>query len=236
MKVFLSYSFSGDDSDLVQDLERLLSSHNVLIAKGRRLGGGLLHPEVRQRIDDSDGLIALRTKRERVGEPAENRWRSSPWIDYEYSHARDEDKQAIALVERGVEIDGPFEGHERIAFDRTNPLKAFLALSETLRVWKERIGVHRIVQIRPDELGKAFRTKRNLRCRYRFIDYNGNRGDWVEAEPVLQASGTLLYLKGIRDDNTLIEVEILQDQHPRWWSAATSQFISVEMQAWEDGS
>jgi hypothetical protein len=235
MKVFLSYSFSGEDSDLVQGLERLLSSHNILIAKGRRLGGDLLLPEVRRRIDDSDGLIALKTKRERVGDSGEDRWRSSPWIDYEYSHARDHGKQAVALVEYGVETTGPFESYERIALDRTDPLEAFLALSETLRVWKERIGIHRIVQIRPDELGKVFRTSRNLRCRYRFIDGEGNRGDWADAEPIPQASGTLLYLKGIRDDETLIEVEVLQDQSPRWWSRATSQFISVEMQAWEEG-
>ncbi len=234
MKVFLSYSFSGDDSDLVQDLERLLSSQNILVAKGRRLGGGLLHPEVRQRIDDSDGLIALKTKRESVGDPRDNRWRSSPWIDYEYTHARDKGKQAIALVEEGVETDGPFESYERIALDRTHPLEAFLALSETLGLWKEQKGIHRIVQIRPDELGRVFRTNKDLKCRYRYIGYGGIRGEWIDAEPILQASGTLLYLKGVRDDDTLIEVEILEDQSPRWWSPATSQFISVEMQAWEE--
>ena len=235
MKVFLSYSFSGEDSDLVQGLERLLSSQNILVAKGRRLGGGQLHPEVRQRIDGSDGLVALKTRQERVGDPGENRWRSSGWIDYEYQYARDQGRQAIALVEDGVETDGPFESYERIAFDRTDPLEAFLALAETLRLWKERIGIQRVVQIRPDDLGRVFRTNRDLTCRYRFIDQEGMRGEWVDAEPILQASGTLLYLRGVQDDDTLIEVEILQDQSPRWWSPATSQFISVEMQASEEG-
>jgi len=235
MKIFLSYSFSGEDGDLVQGLERLLSSQNILIAKGRRLAGGQLHPEVRQRIDGSDGLVALKTRRDRVGDPDANRWRSSAWIDYEYAHARDQGKQAIALVEDGVETDGPFEGYERIALNRADPLEAFLALSETLRLWKEQIGIQRIVQIRPDDLGRIFRTNRDLRCRYRFIDQEGMRGEWVDAEPILQASGTLLYLRGVQDDNTLLEVEILQDQSPRWWSPATSQFISVEMQASEEG-
>jgi hypothetical protein len=93
MKVFLSYSFGGEDSDLVQGLERLLSSQNILVAKGRRLAGGQLTDEVRQRIDGSDGLVALKTRRERVGDPGENRWRSSAWIDYEYAHARAREAQ-----------------------------------------------------------------------------------------------------------------------------------------------
>ena len=236
MKVFLSYSFSGEDSDVVQGLERLFSSQNVLVATGLRLAGGQLTAEVRQRIDGSDGLVALKTKCERVGEPGEDRWRSKPWIDYEYGHAMDQGKHAIALVEDGVEIAGPFESHERIPFSRTDPLEAFLRLSETLRLWKERIGTHRVVQIRPDDLGVAFRTSRDLQCRYRFVSPQGVRGPWVETEPVLQASGTLLYLRGIKDDDTLIEVEILRNQHLRWWSPATSQFISVDMRAWEEGA
>ncbi len=235
MKVFLSYSFHGEDSDLVQALERLLSSHNILIDRGRRLGGGQLTPEVRQLIDGSDGLVALKTRRERVGDPAENRWRSSPWIDYEYTHARDQGKYAIALIEDGVESDGPFQDFERIPFRRADPLEAFLALSETLRIWKERVGIQRVVQIRPDELGRVVRTNSDLKCRYRFVSREGARGQWVETEPVLQPSGTLLFLKGVQGDDTLIEVEILQDHSPRWWSPATSQFISIEMRAWEDG-
>ena len=235
MKVFLSYSFSGEDSDLAQDVERLLSSHNVLIAKGRRLGGAQLTSEVRSRIDGSDGLIALETRRERVGEPSENRWRTSRWIEYEYAHARDQGKQVIALVEKGVETDGPFEAYERIPLDRANPLEAFLALSETVRLWKDQIGVQRVAQIRPDSLGQLFRTNRGLTCRYRLVSREGVRGEWVDAEPVMQPSGTLLYLRGIQDDDTMVEVEILQGERPQWWSLATSQFIGVDMRAWEGG-
>jgi len=55
---------------------------------------------------------------------------------------------------------------------------------------------------------------------------------------VSHASGTLFHPRGAQDDDTLIEaeileVEILQNQSPRWWSPVTSQFISVDMRAWE---
>jgi hypothetical protein len=235
MKVFLSHSFARDDDDLVQCLERLLSSHDVLVVRGRRLAGGQVTPEVRRLIDGSDGLVALMTRRDPLGDPSQNRWRSSPWIDYEYMHARDREKHAIALVENGVEDGGPNQGFEKIPFDRADLLEAFLALSETLRIWKERIGIPRVVQIRPDHIGRDFRINRDLKCRYRFVSGQGVRGQWVEAEPVLQPSGTLLYLNGVQGDDTLIEIEILQQESPRWWSPATSQFISIEMRAWEDG-
>ena len=52
MKVFLSHSFSAEDSDLAQDVERLLSSHNILVVRGRRLAGGQLNAEVTSRIDE----------------------------------------------------------------------------------------------------------------------------------------------------------------------------------------
>jgi hypothetical protein len=231
MKIFLSYSFRNDDSDLAEGIDRLLSSHNVLVAKGARLAGGLLTDEVRRRIESSDALVALMTRRDRLGEDA-GRWQTHPWVRDEYGHARAQGKRAIALAEVGVESDGAYAGYERIRLDRANPLEAFLALSETLRRWKEEIGFQRVAQIRPDELGRLVRTNPRLTCRYRYIS-GGIRHPWIEAEPVLQPSGTLLYLGGIRDDDILVEVEILQDQRPRWWSLATSQFISVEMRQWE---
>jgi hypothetical protein len=235
MKVFLSHSFAGDDGDLVQCLERLLSSHNVLVVRGRRLAGSQLTPEIKRLIDGADALVALMTRRDRIGDPSQDLWRTSRWIDYEYAHARDQGKHAIALVENGVEGGGPFPDFEKISFDRANLLEAFLALSETLRLWKEHIGIPRVVQIRPDHIGRDFRIHRDLKCRYRFVSGQGVKGQWVETDPVLQPSGTLLYLNGVQGDDTLIEIEILQQESPRWYSPATSQFISIEMTAWEDG-
>ncbi|HEY5990157.1 MAG TPA: hypothetical protein VIV12_27790, partial [Streptosporangiaceae bacterium] len=128
MKVFLSYHFRGD-GDLAQAVERLLSSHDALPAKGRRLGGEQLTAEVRRLIENCDGLIALMTRREPLGDG--DRWVTHPWVRDEYGHARATDKPAIALVEDGVEVEGAYAGHEWIPLDRESPLEAFLALSET---------------------------------------------------------------------------------------------------------
>jgi hypothetical protein len=236
MKVFLSHSFAAEDSDLAQDVERLLSSHNILVVRGRRLAGGQLNAEVTSRIDDSHGLIALMTRRDRVGEPGEDRWRTSSWIDDEYGYARNQRKLAIALVEDGVETGGLFEGYEHIPLDRANPLEAFLALSETLRLWKEEKGFRRVAQLSPDSLSQWFRTNREARCRYRFVSKEGVPGPWVQGvEPISQPRGALLYLAGIQDDDSQVEVEILQDERLQWWSDARPQYIGIEMRTLEGG-
>jgi hypothetical protein len=232
MKVFLSYSFGPRDKELVRDLERLLSSLNLLVSTGKVLGGGQLTDEVKRRIDSCEGLVALMTRREQMGDPAKNLWTTHQWVRDEYGYAVARGTPAIALVEDGVDTGGMYGAFEWKPLDRAQPLQAFLDLAETLREWKEQAGVQRVVQIRPDHLGSEFKTKAGMKCRYRFVS-GGVRSEWVEAEPVLQASGTLLYLRGVQDDDTLVEVEILKDQTPVWWSPATSQFISVEMKAWE---
>lgn len=235
MRVFLSHSFDGEDRELAGYVESLLSSHNIGIVTGRDLAGDQLTAAIRELIDDrSDGLIALKTRRKRVGDRGENRWRSSPWIDYEYKYARDQGKRAIAMVEDGVETGEAFESYERIEFDRSDPLEAFLKLSKTLGIWKEKIGILRVVQVRPDKLGREFRPNCDLKCRYRFLR-EGVWGQWAETDPIPQPSGgILLYLRGVQDDETFIQVEILQNQSPRWRSPATAQYVSVKMQLLEE--
>jgi hypothetical protein len=235
MKVFLSYSFGSDDSDLAQVVERLLSSHDVILAKGRRLGGGPLRPEVEQLIDGSHGLIALMTRGDPVGGADANRWVTHPWVRDEYGYARSRDKLTIALVENGVEVEGAYSDYERIPLDRDSPLEAVLALSETLLRWRMRLGVQRIAQIRPNTIGNQFLASAayELRCRYRFIK-EGAYGEWIDQQPVVAANGPLLYLRGVHNEDDLVQVEILRGESRQWWSQATAQFISVEMLAAEE--
>ena len=46
MKVFMSFSFREDDRDLVDDLESLFRSHDVLPVTGHELDGEPLTPAV----------------------------------------------------------------------------------------------------------------------------------------------------------------------------------------------
>ena len=235
----MSHSFDGEDRELAGYVESLLSSHNIGIVTGRDLAGDRLTAAIRKLIDHhAHGLIALKTRRKRVGDRGENRWRTSPWIDYEYKYARDQGKQAIAMVEDGVETGEAFENYEnyeRIDFDRSDPLEALLKLSRTLGIWKENFGILRVVQVRPDKLGREFRPNCDLKCRYRFLR-EGVWGQWDEADPIPQPGGGIhLYVWGVQDDEAFIQVEILKNQSPHWRSPATPQYVSVKMQLLEEG-
>lgn len=230
MHVFLSHSFQPEDRELVGHVEALLSSHDVQIITGRRLGGNNLTPAVMGRIESADGCVALMTRRETVGAPEEGRWITHQWVRDELNHARDEQMRSVALVETGVEFGGAHGERERIPFDRDAPLEAFLALSETIRIWREELGRTRVARISPDDLGRRFRRVAGMTCQYRFVTPEGDRSDWIEAEPIPQPGGTLLYLKGVRSDQDRVEVEVLEGRQRRLFSEATPQYLSIALE------
>lgn len=229
MQVFLSYSFRPEDRELVTRVESLLSTHDVPIVTGKRLGGEGLTEEVMRRIESADALIALMTRRDELGNAGSGVWTTHPWVRDELNHARGKSKRTIAVVEDKVQVDGAYGERERIALNRDDPLDALLALSDTIRVWKDAVGVRRRIQIRPDEIGQMIRTTPGLKCRYRFVSPQGDRTEWTVCEPVPQPSGTILYVSGVRGDEHYIEVEVTRGDSMEWWSPATAQLISVDL-------
>jgi hypothetical protein len=207
-----------------------LSSHDVQIVTGRRLGGGALTPEIMKRIEGCDACVALMTRRERLGDPADDRWSTHPWVRDEMNHARAHGVRGIAIVEIGVDVGGAYSERERVLFKREAPLAAFLALSDTIRLWREAMGRTRIARVSPDDLGRRFRQERNMRCRYRFVTPDGERTEWVDAEPIAAPGGTLLYLKGVRSETDQVEVEVLENGNPLLYSEATPQWLSIALE------
>ena len=230
MRVFLSQTFQDSDRHIVGQIESLLSSHNIQVVTGRRLGGGALTQEVIDLIENSDACVALMTRREQLGAPEENRWATHQWVKDEVNHARGRQIPSIALVEPGVSLNGAYRERERITFDPNAPLPAFLALSDTLRLWRENLGFNRVARLSPDDVGRLFRINEGMRCRYRFVSPRGERSQWIEAEPIPRPGGTLLYLKGVPSEEDQVEVEILDGEHRLLYSEATPQWLSISLE------
>lgn len=229
MEIFLSHSFRPEDATLVSATERLLSSHDIRLVHGRRNAGGELTQEIMSTIARSDALVAMMTRRERIGRQEDGRWRTHPWVRDELNHGRGLNLHAIALVEEGVEIEGAYASHEFIRFERNAPLEAFLALSDTLRQWKEAKGRIRTAFLLPDAVGSELRRDPNLICRYRFVEMGGRVGEWREGRPLPGEGGTMLFLDGVRDESAHVEIQIVDGTRARWWSAVTPQTIRIEM-------
>jgi hypothetical protein len=223
--VFLGFAYRPEDRELSSQVEQLLASHGVRVTTGERLAGAALTPAVQQRIDGSDGLVGLLTRREQL---AGGGWTTHQWVLDELAYARNKGKHAVAMVEDGVDVGGMFAQHERINLDRQNPLSAFLALSETMGLWKAALG--RVVRVRllPDTLGKKLAQGDGVvRCRHRF-HCAGRYTEWKESAPYREPGGTFLFLEGVQEDYT-IQIEVEERNNAKWVSDNTPQWMPVQL-------
>ena len=228
MDVFLSFSFRPEDKELVEQLQTLLRSHGIRPVTGRVLDGESVTAGVLKRVESSDAVVSLMTRRDPLGAPGQNRWRTHPWVRDEINHARGRNMRTIALVEDGVEPEGAYLDNERIPLSREKPLPAFLALSERLASWKRGFGRKLMARILPPNLGHDVIVDNSYHCRYRFWT-EGSPSDWCEGSLIPAQGGTLLYVRGVQDDDALIEVRVERHGEIAWRSVATSQHVTIEL-------
>lgn len=219
--IFLSYSFSKpEDRFIVVEIEDLLRSMGIRLITGLNLGGNQLTDEVKSLIKQSDGLIAITSRRDQL---ASGNWVTHPWVLDEFSHAKSIGVNAIALVENGVSINGAYKSHEHIPFERQELSPALLKLAKTLGIWKEKSGNRLKVRLLPDGLLENLQSPS---CQYQFI----TRGDclgWNDVKPILEPGGTYIHLDGVRDDY-LIEVKV-SSPNGVLTSPATAQTMPIIM-------
>ncbi len=231
--VFLSFSFRDSDRELVSEVEKLLFSHNVNVVTGRRLGGGQLTDEIRTRIDEADALIALLTRRDQL---ASGGWTTHDWVRDELNFARGAEKRAIALIETEVETGGAFGDHEHIPLDRDDKLNAFLALSETVKIWKAESGRLVKVKIMPKALAEnPGHLTGQIQCQYRFMKTStGRKTDWLTTTTESEGGGAVVYLQGVQDDH-LIQLQI-DDGQTYWISELSPQLVEIELNPMAGGA
>ena len=222
-RVFLSFNFGDADRELVNQVDQLLASHDVMPVTGKVLGGGPLTPTIQKFIEGSDGLIALLTQRDRV---ARNRYRTHQWVLDELNHARTNKMRTISLVETGVEVGGMFAAYEYIPFDRQNPLPAFLRLSEVVGQWKREVGRSIKVLVLPPTLAQQV-GQGAIKCRYRLNTRDGKWMPWRETEPVPGVGGTFVNVAGVGEDDAIqLEFKL---QNKKWQSIAAPQWVQIEL-------
>lgn len=228
-KIFLAFSFRNEDHELANSVEQVLASQDIRVTTGEHLGGEQLTPAVQARITQADGLIALLTRRDQL---AGGGWTTHQWVQQELDYAHNNQKPAIALIEDGISVGGMSAPHEHIPFNRANPLAAFLALVETVGLWKQQAGRTLKVQILPEDLArKVGRGTGNFKCKYRFF-VNDESSNWRDAVPVKEPGGTFVYVKGVRDEHT-IQI-LVENQQKKWSSPATSQWMQIQLSPEEE--
>lgn len=211
--IFLSMSFRPEDSEktrtLADTVGRLLQSHNISYDLGRDRGERLT-PMIKRQIAETDGLIALMTRRAQlIGAHGSGlgTYTTSPWVKDELAHARRLGKPSIALVEEGVEIDGMEADYEHIPWVPAEPLESVLRLSATLRAWKQSAGRTIVAKLQPIEAASLAVSDKSARLRYKIIE-RGKTGKWYSAEPLPFAEGAYVHLNVYQDDaEVLVELK-----------------------------
>jgi hypothetical protein len=219
---FVAQWFDDRDRPLVGEIDRILYSHGVRAVTGHVLGGDALDDAIKRRLDDSDCLVALATRRDEI---VRGGWTTHPWVINEFAYAKAKQKEAIALVEGGVSWQGPYQAHEYIKLDRGIPSVGLLELSNTIGYWKENAGNTLKLQILPDQLAERLELEGdNCECTYRTVE-QGKHGEWRQVMPVPEPGGVYLYVKGIQNKQ-LIEVRVSSNRWT-WKSPATPQSMPV---------
>ena len=198
-KVYLSHSFHSRDRELVANVESLIRSHGLLATNSRTVGGEQLTDAIKKDILAADALVALQTLREHDPQNV-----THPWVLQEYAVARGE-VPAVVVYEKGVPTQGMDTGHEHVEFDPQAPLKAFLRLSEILRLWKYRAGRLIKVQLMPEDVARKIgQASGRCRCEYRY-QIEGEEKEWRDADVRREVGGVIAYLR-VPDGTEMIQL------------------------------
>ncbi|HKZ74508.1 MAG TPA: hypothetical protein VJ011_10620 [Steroidobacteraceae bacterium] len=227
MKLFLAFAFRDEDKELVDCVERLLTSHYWRVLNGEGLGGEQLTPAVQARIEKCQALVGLLTRREAKQAGG---YTTHQWVLDEIGYARARGISAIALVEDGIDVGGMYQPHEYIPLDRASPVAALLNLSETVGLWRRESGRTVKVQLLPSKLGRMIADANGrARCTHRLF-LEGKYTPWMDVTPVPEGGGTFVYVEGVQEDHLIqIRVEGAGAAAGSWESVATSQWLQVSL-------
>jgi hypothetical protein len=229
-KIFLAYSFRPEQParvQLIQDIARLVRSHDLVPLDGRIAGGKPLGEAVPKLIADSHALIAVFTREEKLAK--KGAWLPTQWVQDEFASAHAKDHRTIALIEEGVKRSGAFSDDEYIKLDIENPREALVRLSETLCQWKSEAGRFLMVRLLPEEAAKLA-ANGMVKCNFRLVLPRGPAGGWQEGMIRPQPGGVFLAVPGVPQDASF-EVQILDGAKICWKSNEFPQWVHVELQA-----
>ena len=226
-KIFFAYSFRQENEPLVRDIERLVRSHGLVFVTGEVLGGEGLTPQIQSRIAQSDALIALMSRDEKLEH--QDAWRPTGWVSSEYVSARARCQRAIALVENSVKLDGAYAENEQIRFDRQSLCPTMIRLSETIGLWKFEAGRPLEIRLLP-QAAADLAASDVARCEYRLVRPEGGPGQWQQGNARQKPGGVFIVIPGVRQDEA-IEVRIVEGQAARWRSVEFPQWVHVELKS-----
>jgi nucleoside 2-deoxyribosyltransferase len=224
-QVFMACAVASEqDRSLANGVKALLASHEISVVTSQETDAGpKLIELVRQRVVQSDGVVALLTRRDKLKDGG---WTTHAWPVDELAFALRLGKPAVALVEDGVRPRLEAAGAELIGYRPKDPLRAILDLSHVIGTWKTRAGRILKVSIEPTELARSLVAGGAGSCRYRVV-LHGDPGEWRPAVPIREADGAFLYL-AVPQRGSLVQVEVV-DGASTWRSSVVAEHVPIHL-------
>jgi len=201
----------------------LLVSHEVAVVTGEQILDASVSDTVHQRIAQTDGTIALLTRREELEAGG---WTTHPWVVDELHDAQLLGKPAVALVEEGVDARGLSGETQVIAYRSGDPAEALLELSGVIGLWKSRAGVVLKARIQPPEVAETLFGAARSVFRYR-VFLEGDLSEWRAATPIIRPGAVLLYL-AVPRQGAMVQVEV-SDGRTTWLSAIVPDLVPIDL-------
>jgi hypothetical protein len=222
--VFISQHFQERNRDLIAAIEAVVGASGMQPVSGDAVGGGPLSEGVKALIANTDACIAVATASKKG-----NKGATHAWVHDEIVMAKTLGKRCIAVVGRGVKLQGAYSEDERIDYDPDRPLETIRKLARTLAAWRREAGRQvRVVPLPADVAEVIANNAETAVCEYRLYDGKGNRSPWRKASVVPQQGAPVVHLNGASDD-CLIEIKV-RVANQRWCSRAIQPFTHVTFQ------
>jgi len=196
--IFLSYHFDAGIKPLVDQLKRLIKSHNLEIKTGEKIPGGQINESVSKLIRGSDAMIVVLSKRDDQS--------NNDWVKHERALAFENKIPFIALIEDGLQQqDNVFKSYKHILFTDENITDAIIQISETIYEWKILLGEQIVAYLEPRDVAEIIRQNENLPelVRYRFLNRRSGWSAWKDALIIPEAGGVSLAIDGVSKESEI---------------------------------
>jgi hypothetical protein len=231
--VFLSYTYRPHP-DHEANLERLrryvvraVEAMNLRIVDGVDVGGRALDAALRQKIKDSDALIALVTPQAAdVGFDLI----APSFVLSEFDWAKGQETPTIRAWHHLLPMPAAGAGDEHVTYFPGKELDVILKLINTIALWKRDYGRRARVRIEPADLAARYDESRGDKCEFQLITSDGEYRKFREARLWQEPGAAYVLLPKLREGE---RVRLCVHQGGKTWQSRQALIpLSAELPSW----
>jgi hypothetical protein len=215
LKVFVAFGYNDRDRWIPDFIFPLVRAFGGEVLSGEDVQGQQITDEIRRRIETSDGLIALRTRR---GDPdSVGTYRTHRWVEDELAYAIAHNVRVVEVREELVDSQGGIAGDRQwITYREGERDRLLIELTKLLGVWSRAVTVN--IQLLPPELVEEIRSQLRapgFSCTYKLLE--GSRESIAQEGQVRPIKGGIFLQTPPLPPQSLIQV-CIEAAGKRWTS------------------